>query len=848
MDAPLQEKSKKMNYLESFGDIETAIQRFWERERIDYVDLTDDEVEKLYVLGMFPYPSGNAHLGHIMVYSIADVLARLGRFKGKSVLNPIGWDSFGLPAENAAIMNNVHPSEWTKQNIDKMRGPQIGRAGFSFDLTKEIDTSSPEFYRWTQWLFLKLYEHGQAYRAKAWVNWDPVDMTVLANEQVIDGRGWRSGAPIVRREMEQWSFRITSFAEELWKGLDELSGWSERAIAAQRNWIGRSEGCEIRFPIVGGWQTIKAFTTRPDTVYGVTSVTLAPDHALVAELTAPEHTAEVEDYVKASIIKSEVERQADEEKSGVAIGCTVRNPLTGEEVPVFVSDYVLANYGTGAIMNVPAHDQRDYAFARSKGLPIKTVIEPEDGGMPEGGAFTGDGVMVNSDRFTGLSSSEARIAIAEFIEQNDLGQRVVRYRLRDWSVSRQRFWGAPIPMLRRQDGSWEPVPEADLPVRLPAHVDFGAAAGKSPLGQDPRFYETVSPTDGTPCVREVDTMDTFMCSAWYAWRFLDPANEELPVAPELADRWMPIDYYVGGLEHANQHLIYFRYMSHFLHSIGYIKTKEPVKNFLDNGMIQKNGFKMSKSRGNVVRPDEIISQYGADALRLYVLSDTPYSRDREWDDSGLVGKQRFLAGIWSFYSGVSSRFDLEVERDPPRVDDNWSVKLLAGLFETMAELEQQIEVRHAFHVVVARIHSFANTMREAVAEASDADRVRVLSYAMQNYLKVLGLLCPHIADRLWQDIFRQETSLFREAWPAIDTTVIRRARSEVRIAISVDGKRRKEIEVAADIGDEELKRLVSGDTDLDRYLSDRSVARVIPVRGPNREPRLVNVVTTAASK
>ena len=832
-----------MNYLENFNNIEKAMQRFWKSDGVDYADLADGQGEKLYVLGMFPYPSGNAHLGHIMVYSITDILARLGRFKGKTVINPIGWDSFGLPAENAAIKNNVHPAEWTRRNIEKMRGPQIGRAGFSFDLTKEIDTSSPEFYRWTQWLFLKLHEHGQAYRAKAWVNWDPVDKTVLANEQVIDGRGWRSGAPIERREMEQWNFRITSFAEELWQGLDDLTGWSERAIAAQRNWIGRSEGCEIDFPVVGSEHVIKAFTTRPDTVYGVTSVTLAPDHPLVTELTAPERRVEVAKYVAASILKSEVERQADEEKSGVDIGCMVRNPLSGQAVPVFVSDYVLASYGTGAIMNVPAHDERDYAFARSKALPIKTVIEPENGKMPEGEAFTGDGIMVNSDRFTGLPSGEARTRIADFVEQNGLGERVVRYRLRDWSVSRQRFWGAPIPMLRRQDGSWEPVPVDDLPVRLPTDVDFEVAAGKSPLGQDPAFYETLSPTDGTPCTREVDTMDTFMCSAWYAWRFLDPTNERLPVAPELADRWMPIDYYVGGLEHANQHLIYFRYISHFLHSIGFTKVREPVKTFLDNGMIQKNGFKMSKSRGNVVRPDEMIAQYGADALRLYVLSDTPYSRDREWDDTGLVSKQRFLGSIWSFYTGAGDRLDLAVERNAPPAKDSWSVKLLADLFEMTREVEQQVEDRHAFHVAVARIHSFANTMREAAGEASGPERARVLSYVMQNYLKVLGLLCPHIADRLWQDIFGQQTSLFREAWPTVDDEVIRRARSEVRIAVSVDGKRRKEIAVSADIEDDDLKRLVSGDSDLDRYLSERSIARVILVRGPGNEPKLVNVVT-----
>lgn len=833
-----------MSYFDLFEDVEAGIQKFWENEHVNRVDLEDESSEKLFVLGMFPYPSGNAHLGHIMVYSIADVLARYGRFKGKNVINPIGWDSFGLPAENAAMKNNVHPALWTKKNIESMRGPQIGRAGFSFDLTKEIDTSSPEFYRWSQWLFLKLHEHGQAYRAKQWVNWDPVDKTVLANEQVIDGRGWRSGAPIERREMEQWNFRITSFAEDLWKGLDDLSGWSERSIAAQRNWIGRSEGCDIVFPVVGSEHEIKVFTTRPDTVYGVTSLTIAPEHPLVHELTAKERSEEVQQYVQASILKSEVERQADEEKSGVSIGCSARHPLTGEELPIFVSDYVLASYGTGAIMNVPAHDQRDYEFAKTRDLPIKIVVEPADGKMLEDAAFCEGGVMVNSEQFNGLPSTEAKQGISELLEAKRAGQRVVRFRLRDWSVSRQRFWGAPVPMLRREDGEWETVPEKDLPVLLPSEVDFSAAANKSPLSQDPSFYETVSPVDGAPCTREVDTMDTFMCSAWYAWRFLDPTNTELPFAKELADRWMPIDYYIGGLEHANQHLIYFRYISHFLHSIGMVQAREPVKTFLDNGMIQKGGFKMSKSRGNVVRPDEMMAQYGADAVRLYILSDTPFSRDREWDDSGLIGKQRFLSSIWSLYREVADRLNLQPERSAPPSNDDWSVKLLASLFDMTDDLGTQIEERHAFHVLVARIHSFANTLREAIPGAETDSQVRVLSYAMQNYLKVLGLICPHIADRLWQDVFEEGTSLFREAWPITDATVISKASQMLQVVISVNGKRRKQTSVPAEISDPDLEDAVKSDPDLDRYLIGRDIAKLILVRDANGRPKLVNVVVS----
>ncbi len=838
-----------MDYIRSIQDIENGIQELWREERIDYVDVRAQGGGKRFVLGMFPYPSGNAHMGHILVYSIADVLARLGKFKGLDVLNPIGWDAFGLPAENAAIKNKISPAEWTEINIDKMRGPQIGRAGFSFDLTKEINTSSPDFYKWTQWLFLKLYEHGQVYRANSLVNWDPIDNTVLANEQVIDGRGWRSGALIEKRQMEQWCLRITSFAEDLWNGLDELKGWSDRAVGAQRNWIGRSEGCEIDFPVADeSGRSIKVFTTRPDTVFGVTSVTLAPEHSLTLDLALPKSRASVEAYVASSVLKSEIDRQADAEISGVAIGRSAINPFTGELIPIYTSDYVLAGYGTGAIMNVPAHDQRDFEFARKNGLEIRTVIAPVTGEDISGGPYSDEGIMIQSGEFDGLSSAEARTKIAKTAETRGFGKWVVRYRLRDWSVSRQRFWGAPIPMLRRLDGSWEPVPASDLPVILPKTVDFEAAAGKSPLALDASFYNAVSPTDGTACVREVDTMDTFMCSAWYAWRFLDPSNDEQPFSPALADRWMPIDYYVGGLEHANQHLIYFRYLSHFLHSIGYTPTKEPVVNFLDNGMIQKDGFKMSKSRGNVVRPEDSIAQYGADALRMYVLSDTPYTRDREWDDSGLAAKQRFLASIWSTYVGAGTEKKMAVERQQPPVVDSWSADLVANLYSLALDAERQIEERQALHVFIARIHTFAAGIRPAILEAQSPDRIRILSFVMQNFLKVLGLVCPHLADRLWRQVFGASRSIFWERWIPVDEALIEASTKTVTIAMSVDGKRRCELSVAKDASDADLTAMVEIVPDAGRIFQDRGIVRVIVVRGSEGEPRLLNVVTKSKDK
>lgn len=835
------------SYFELVGAIEADMQCAWEAEGINKVDFEGETSPKRYVLGMFPYPSGNAHMGHILVYSIADCLARLGRFKGMDVLNPIGWDSFGLPAENAAFKNAVHPADWTQKNIEKMRGPQIGRAGFSFSEGTELDTSSPEFYKWTQWLFLKLREHGQVYRANAWVNWDPVDNTVLANEQVINGKGWRSGVPIERRQMEQWYFRITSFAEDLWNGLDQLEGWSDRAIAAQRNWIGRSEGCEIEFPVVGlDDTTVGVFTTRADTIFGVTSLTLAPEHELLDKLVSSEMHDDVTAYVKASILKSEIERQSANEKSGISIGRVAKNPLTGEEIPIFVSDYVLVGYGTGAIMNVPAHDHRDFEFAKLKGLKVRTVIMPSSGETNPYEAFVDDGILVASGDFNGLSNTAARKKIIEHVEAMGTGKSVIRFRLRDWAVSRQRFWGAPIPMMQHQDGKWEPVPLSDLPVKLPKTVDFGAVGGKSPLATSKAFYETVSPTDGSVCRREVDTMDTFMCSAWYAWRFLDVNNDVAPFEIDKSRRWMPIDYYVGGLEHANQHLIYFRYISHFLHSIGCTPRPEPVLNFLDNGMIQKDGAKMSKSLGNVVMPDDIMSRYGADALRFYVMSDTPYERDREWDDSGLAGKQRFLSSVWEMYTSTKEENELRFEPVQPELIDAWSCSLVADLYRLATDTEELCEETQSFHVVVARIHAFSNTLRTAVGEAGTSQRLRVLSFVLQNFLKVLGLFCPHISDRLWRSVFGMSESLFSQPWIPIDDAVLQISSPTLSVTLTVDGKPRRDLTVGAEVSDDELTSLVSMESEeLGDLFKGRCIIRTIIVRDKQGLPKLLNVVTSA---
>ena len=836
-------ETTSLRYHDLVSTIEKDMQNAWHAERIDRTDFdgSDDQARR-YVLGMFPYPSGNAHLGHILVYSLSDSLARLGRYKGEAVVHPLGWDAFGLPAENAAIQNNRHPAEWTRANIRRMRDDQISRAGFSFDLDLEIDTSSPEYYHWTQWLFLKLYEHGQVYRTNAWVNWDPIDKTVLANEQVIDGCGWRSGAPIERRLMEQWSIRITDFAEDLWRGLDSLPGWSERAIAAQRNWIGRSEGADVVFKVEGGDQQITTFTTRADTLFGVTSLTLAPEHPLLAELVATDVRDIVSDYVEEALKKSEVDRQADDTRTGVAIGRNALHPLTGAAVPIYVSDYVIGSYGTGAIMNVPAHDARDFDFAQATGLPIRQVVTPV-AGAAEGSPiqlFEDDGVLVDSGTYSGLASRNARTQITEDLQARGLGRSVIRYRLRDWTISRQRFWGAPIPMLQDRDGRWEPVPESDLPVRLPDEIDFEAAPGHSQLRIDPSVLETRSPSSGEPATREADTMDTFMCSAWYAWRFLDPKNIDAAWRPSRSRQWMPIDFYVGGLEHANQHLIYFRYMSHFLHSIGLTPTREPVTRFLDNGMVRLGGHKMSKSRGNTVTPDGMIDRYGADALRMYILSDAPFERDRDWDEAGLEAKQRFLARVFTLVLSLPA--DRTVLDQPPQVDGA-ALKLVTELRNAMRGVESQLDERRSFHTAIATVHSTFNSLSEAARNSSGIDR-SALAYSTQQFLKMLSLFAPHLTDWLWRERFGKGTSIFAERWPESVTGESEEIADMTTVAVQVGGRRRGELVVATNADDAQLEVALAEAIDpaIRAQIDNRRIERIIVVREASGVPKLLNVV------
>lgn len=813
---------------ENIRQQEAEIQRKWKEEGVNKTQETSGQ--KSYILGMFPYPSGNAHMGHALVYSISDTLARLERFTGKDVLHPIGWDAFGLPAENAAIQNNVHPENWTRKNIEKMRDDQIGPMGFSFDLDREIVTASPEYYKWTQWLVLKLYENNLLYRADEWVNWDPVDQTVLANEQVINGKGWRSGAPIQRKKMEQWFVRITDYAEDLWNGLDELD-WSTQAKAMQRNWIGRMEGVDLHFSDARKNLKLTTFLQNPEFAFGISALYIAPEHDLVETLTKKSQKKSVEQYVKSALLKSSTERVSQETLSPVFTGTYVTHPLTKQQIPVYVSDHVMPSDGTGIIASIPATNEKDALFAQKENLnAYQSLVDNE-------------GKIVHSWFLNGKSGDEARKIVSDYIEKTNVGERKIRYKLKDWSISRQRFWGCPIPFIKDSEGNFKPVSKEELPVRLPKEMNFELAKGRSPLTVDKSFFEYTDPKTGKKGTRETDTLDTFMCSAWYIWRFLDPHNDKKPWNPEKAKKWMPVDYYIGGLEHANQHMIYLRFMSHFLYKLGLTPTKEPVKHFLDNGLVKLGHKKMSKSLGNVVRPDEMIEKYGADALHLYLLSDKPFQLDTEWSEAGLQSKKKFLTSLTTMYKSLKPRRD-----EPVNVEklNNQDKMLLAELNKTSFEVRREIETNQSFHVAIAKIYKFANLLaknKDKMNEETESGKAQRL--AMKEFLKVMGVFTPHMSDILWRECFEQKQSIFKEKWPNLETALVQTKVDEIAIPVTVNGKKRGELSVNAEASNEEIEKNVFESQD-NRIQTCRSSLgpniRVIVIRDKETQiPKLINL-------
>jgi leucyl-tRNA synthetase len=815
----------------------------WQQDPYLYAAERDTAKPKYYALEMLPYPSGVLHMGHVRNYSIGDALARYMWMNGYNVLHPMGWDSFGLPAENAAIANNTPPRQWTLGNIANMK-KQMNRLGFAYDWSREVTTCLPEYYRWNQWFFLKFYEKGLAYRKKSKVNWCPKCATVLANEQVVGGRCWRHLDTIVeQRELEQWFLRTTNYAEELWRDLDKLEGWPEKVRTMQRNWIGRSDGALVDFKVDGTpGETVTVFTTRIDTIYGATSVQLAPEHPLVASFTR--HN----DLLRADVDKLIAEqRKAKEvgdigaiEKHGVRTGRYAVNPFNGEKLPIWVANYILMDYGTGAIMSVPAHDERDHEFAKKYNLQIRLVIvpnadDPEDTVAEPALPFTTlQGSLVNSGPFSGLTCEEAIKKMTAHAEQHGFGKATVTYRLKDWGISRQRYWGTPIPMLYCEKDGIVPVPEKDLPVILPDNFDVGLCGG-SPLSHVPEFVNATCPKCGGPARRETDTMDTFVDSSWYFYRYTDAHNDHAPFDSKTVDYWFPIDQYIGGIEHAILHLIYSRFWTKVMRDMGLVRNDEPIERLFTQGMIIKNGAKMSKSLGNVVSPDEMVARYGADSTRLYTLFATSPDRELDWQDEGVEGVQRFLSRVYRFVTRNAAnpnRSDGASESTSPE-----SRKIQRKLHQTIKRVSEDFEGRWHFNTSIAAIMELVNELyawEDDVARAHSPAKAHVPADAQRTLVLLLAPFAPYLAHELWETL-DEKGSLLRAAWPKYDPALAKE--DEIEIPVQVNGKLRAVITVPAGSTENIIGEVALADEKVQSSIAGKKIVKKIIVPG-----KLINLV------
>ncbi|MDA8334522.1 MAG: leucine--tRNA ligase [Peptococcaceae bacterium] len=800
----------------------------------------DGEKPKYYCLEMFPYPSGKLHMGHVRNYSIGDVIARFKTMSGFAVLHPMGWDAFGLPAENAAISHGIHPFRWTMDNIDRMRF-QLKQLGISYDWGREIATCHPGYYRWTQWLFLRLFQRDLAYKKKALVNWCPSCATVLANEQVVgEGVCERCKTPVGKRELSQWFFRITGYAERLLRDLNLLAGWPEKVRVMQENWIGKSTGAEIDFPLPGRPEKITVFTTRPDTLFGVTYMVLAPEHPMVEKLAAGTgNEAAVREFAARARAMSEISRTAqDGEKVGMDLGVNCRNPLTGEEVPILIANYVLLEYGTGAVMGVPAHDQRDFLFARKSGYPVRVVVEPrgtrlDPDTMTE--AYEGDGVLVNSGPFDGLANSEGKRAVTGRLAAIDAGREKVNYRLRDWLISRQRYWGAPIPVVYCETCGTVPVPEEELPVLLPMDVAF-KPTGQSPLQSCPEFLHTTCPGCGGPAVRETDTMDTFVCSSWYYYRYTSPRLDTEAWSRAAVDRWLPVDQYVGGVEHAILHLLYSRFFTKVLYDGGLVPNQEPFTNLLTQGMVLKDGSKMSKSKGNVVSPEDIVDRFGADTARLFILFAAPPERDLEWSDQGVEGCYRFLNRVYRLVdplAGSLAKWNGSAPEPAALVGAHREIKRL--IHQTVKKVTEDVEKRFNFNTAVSAVMELVNALYQYRDRVPEPDRRwDLLAEAVETLLRLLAPFAPHLTEELWSTC-GHAGSVHAAAWPRWDEEALQE--DEITVVVQVNGKIRDRVQVAAGLDKAGLQERVMGLPQVRELLYGKQVVKVIPVPGS-----LVNIV------
>jgi len=806
--------------------IEKQARDYWDEQQ-SFVVSEDPDKEKFYCLTMFPYPSGQLHMGHVRVFTINDVIARYHRMQGKHVLQPMGWDAFGMPAENAAIKHGVPPAAWTYQNIDYMRG-QLDRLGYGYDWSREVTTCRPEYYRWEQWLFTRLFKKGLVYRKNSVVNWDPVDQTVLANEQVIDGRGWRSDALVERREIPQWFMKITAYADELLDGLDDLDGWPESVKTMQRNWIGRSEGLEVSFDVVGEKVPLTVYTTRPDTLMGVTYMAVAAEHPLATKAAGgnADIAAFIEECKKTDAQEATLETM---EKKGMALGVSAIHPLTGEEVPLWVANFVLMSYGTGAVMAVPGHDQRDYEFATRYGLPITQVVVPADGSHADISeqAYLEHGVLVNSGEYDGMTFEQAFTALASRFEKEGRGCRRTNYRLRDWGVSRQRYWGTPIPIVYCDDCDAVAVPEDQLPVVLPEDVEVSGTG--SPLKEMPGFYETPCPQCGKPARRETDTFDTFVESSWYFSRYASPDSDDA-MLDEREGYWLPVDQYTGGIEHAILHLLYARFFQKLMRDEGLSAADEPFTNLLTQGMVLKDGAKMSKAKGNTVDPEGLIDKYGADTVRLFMMFAAPPEQALEWSDDGVQGAFRFLKRFWRAVHDHAAAGAAEI-LDIARLNEEQK-RLRRKTHQTIAKVSDDIGRRYTFNTAIAASMELLN----AINRFGDSSALgsAVVRESLDTIILLLSPIVPHICHHLWH-VLGHESALVDERWPEADAGAL--SQDMIEMVVQVNGKLRGRIsvDVAADEG--AITGLALADENVQKFVADKTIRKTIVVPG-----RLVNIV------
>lgn len=810
-------------------NIEAAAQTFWEENKV-FKAVADSNKEKFYCLSMFPYPSGRLHMGHVRNYTIGDVISRYQRMQGKNVLQPMGWDAFGLPAENAAIKHKTAPAKWTKENIAYMKD-QLKQLGFGYDWDREIATCTPEYYRWEQWFFTQLVEKGLAYKKTSAVNWCPEDKTVLANEQVEDGACWRCGTTVERKEIPQWFIRITDYAEELLNDLDELDDWPEKVKAMQRNWIGRSEGLEFGFEIKGKTEKVDVYTTRPDTIMGVTYIALATAHPLTLEAaqTNPELANFIEECKKTSTTEADM---ATMEKKGMDTGFKAIHPITGEEVSVFTANFVLMEYGSGAVMSVPAHDQRDFEFAKAYGLPIKQVIQPDNNDEIDlaTAAFTDKGILCNSGEFDGLNFQEAFSAITTWIKEKGLGDIKINYRLRDWGVSRQRYWGTPIPTINMPDGSVEPVPMDQLPVELPTDVIMDGV--NSPIKNNPEF--SAIEYKGIQAERETDTFDTFMESSWYYARYCSPESDDMMLTEE-ANYWLPVDQYVGGVEHAILHLLYARFFHKLLRDAGLVTSNEPFKRLLTQGMVNKDGTKMSKSKGNTVDPQQMIEKYGADTVRLFIMFTAPPEQSLEWNDAGVDGASRFLRRLWSLAYRHHTHLAQQGGKAAPVDKASLSSEqkaLRRKTHESIAKVTDDIERRQTFNTAIAAVMELCNDISKFDDQTPQG--LAVTQEALEAAVLCLTPIVPHITHALWATLGHQ-TNVSDASWPILDESAL--VKDELTIVVQVLGKKRAEITVSVNTTKDDIEAAALAHPNVQKFTEGKTIRKVIVVPG-----KLVNIV------